>query len=149
VHRFFFHLRRGETVVVLDNEGAEFESLEEAYLESFAGARELWPELVLDRKDPRQYAFDIADCDGEVLMNLPFTEIVECCRRVGPASRGASPHASGAALNQRALVDAFENARKLSQKSAELCEQLSAARRALQELKQSAQSANVWSSAGQ
>src|SRR5215475_1482747 len=86
VQRFYLNLRRGEVSVAPDDDGAEFASIEEAYLESFKGAQELWPELLRNRQDPAQYAYDITDRDGAVLMELPFAEIVECCRRIGLTS---------------------------------------------------------------
>jgi hypothetical protein len=64
-------VRRGETSVAPDDEGADFASIEEAYLETFKGAQELWPELLRNRQDPRQYAFEITDRDGAVVMELP------------------------------------------------------------------------------
>ena len=101
MQRFYLHLRRGEMAVAPDDDGAEFASIEEAYLETFKGAQELWLELLRDRQDPRQYVYDITDGDGAVLMELPFAEIVESCRRVGPATMSA-PTKPSAALTKTA-----------------------------------------------
>jgi hypothetical protein len=137
VQRFFLNLRRGEVSVAPDGEGADFASIEEAYLESFKGAKELWPELLRNRQDPRQYAYDITDSDGTVLMELPFAEIVECCRRVGPASMSAPPKPGATALTNRAFVEALENAYNLNKKSADLRAQLHAARQSVIDLRES------------
>jgi hypothetical protein len=122
--------------VAPDDEGAEFASVEEAYLESFKGVQELWPELLRNRQDPRQYAYDITDREGAVLMELPFDEIVGCCRRVGPASISAPPKPWTAALIKRATLEALESAHNLNKKSADLCTQLHAARQSVSDLKE-------------
>jgi hypothetical protein len=132
--RFYFNLRRGEAP---DDEGAVFASIEDAYLETFKGAQELWPELLRNRQDPSQYAYEITDSDGAALMELPFAEIVECCRRVGLASTGAPPKPRIAALTKRAFVEALERAHSLNRKSADLCAQLHAARQAVSDLRES------------
>jgi hypothetical protein len=137
VQRFYFNLRRGEIIVAPDDEGADFASIEEAYLESFKGAKELWPELLRNRQDPRQYAYDITDKDGVVLMELPLAEIVECCRRVGPASTSAPPKPGIAALTKRAFLEALESAYNLNRKSADLRAQLHVARQSVSDLRES------------
>jgi len=137
VQRFYLNLRRGETAVAPDDDGAEFASIEEAYLESFRGAQELWPELLRNRHDPRQYAFEITDRDGAVLMELPFAEIVECCRRVGSASVSAPPKPTGAGLTKRAFLEASENAYNLNKRLADLSAQLRAATQSVSDLSES------------
>jgi hypothetical protein len=123
--------------VAPDDEGAVFASIEEAYLETFKGAQELWPELLRNRQDPSQYAYDITDGDGAVLMELPFAEVVECCRHVGPKSTSAPPKPGMAALTKRAFLEALESAYNLNKKSADLCAQLHAARQAVSDLRES------------
>jgi hypothetical protein len=137
VQRFYLNLRRGETSVAPDVDGAEFASIEDAYLESFKGAQELWPELLHNRRDPREYAYDITDSDGAVLMELPFAEIVECCRRIGLASTTALSKPTIAALAKRAFLEALENAYNLNKKSADLRAQLHAARQSVSDLRES------------
>jgi hypothetical protein len=136
VQRFFLNLRRGEVSVAPDDDGAEFASIEEAYLESFKGAQELWPELLRNRQDPRQYAYHITDSDGAVLMELPFAEIVECCRRIGLASMSPPPPGI-AALTKRAFLETLESAYNLNRKSAALGAQLHAARQSVSDLQES------------
>ena len=137
MQRFYLNLRRGETSVAPDDDGAEFASIEEAYLESFKGAQELWPELLRNRQDPRQYAYDLTDSDGAVLMELPFDEIVECCRRIGLASTTALSKPTIAALTKRAFLEALENAHNLNKKSADLRAQLLAAWQSVSDLRES------------
>jgi hypothetical protein len=143
VQRFYLNLRRADLTVASDDEGAGFASIEEAYLEAFKGARELWPELLRNRQDPRQYTYEITDRCGAVLMELPFAEIVECCRRIGPASVSAPPKTGAAkpgaaALTKRAFVEALKNAYNLNKKSTDLRAQLHAARQSMSDLKESA-----------
>jgi hypothetical protein len=137
VQRFYLNLRRGDLTVAPDDEGADFASIEEAYLESFKGAQELWPELLRNRQDPRQYTYEITDGCGAVLMELPFAEIVECCRRIGPASISAPPKAGAAGFTKRAS-EALENAYNLNKKSVDLRARLSAAMQSVMDLKESA-----------
>jgi hypothetical protein len=120
--------------VAPDDEGADFASVEEAYLETFKGAQELWPELLRDRQDPRQYVYDITDDDGAVLMELPFAEIVESCRHVGPATMSA-PTKPSAALTKTALLEALERAYNLNRKSVDLVAQMRAAQQSVSHLK--------------
>jgi hypothetical protein len=77
--RFYFHLR-GEEGVSRDTEGIDFESIDEAFLDAFRAATDLWRELLIARKDPRLHAFEITDAAGEVLIVLPFMEVLETAR---------------------------------------------------------------------
>jgi hypothetical protein len=137
VQRFYLNLRRGETSVAPDDEGADFASIEEAYLESFKGAQELWPELLRHRQDPRQYAFEITDRDGAVVMELPFAEIVDSCRRVGPMAVSAPPKSTSAALTKSALLEALESAHNLNRKSADLLAAMRAAQQSVTDVEKS------------
>jgi hypothetical protein len=73
--RFYFHFKRGEEVE-LDAEGLDFPSMEEAYLEAFRAAVELWGELLAKRQDPTTMAFEICDSAGNHLLTLPFSEVL-------------------------------------------------------------------------
>jgi len=140
VQRFYLNLRRGETLVAPDHEGAEFSSIEDAFLEVFRGARELWPEFLRNRRDPRQYAYQIADVDGAVLMEVPLVEILESCRPVRPAAATEPPKPKNAVLNKRNVSSAVENACKVNLQLAELAAGLRAARDSVTELRESTQS---------
>ena len=83
--RFYFHLRN-ETGLSRDTNGVEFPSLNEAYLDAFRAATDLWRELLLARRDPRVHAFEIADASGETLLVLPFVEVLDTARP--PRRRG-------------------------------------------------------------
>ena len=83
----------------LDEDGTEFGDLNLAYLDAFRAAQEIWAEYLKARRDPRECAFEITDAAGNVLMILPFTEVLESCRRQGTASR-RRPNADTAATHR-------------------------------------------------
>ena len=79
--RYYFNFRN-ERGLMPDPNGIEFENVEEAYLEAFAGAQEIWAEMLKERKDPRICSFEIADAAGILLIELPFAEILNDCTRM-------------------------------------------------------------------
>lgn len=81
---FYFNFR-DENELLPDANGIVFDSIEEAYLEAFQGAQQIWAEMLQKRKDPMRCAFEIADAAGRVLMVLPFSEVLETCTGNGPA----------------------------------------------------------------
>src|SRR5438477_11256290 len=76
--RFFFNYRERNDYTA-DDSGVVFEDFETAYLDAFNTAREMWQELMTQRKDPRTCSFEITDADGIVLALLPFAEVLETC----------------------------------------------------------------------
>jgi len=80
---FYFHFCDGETHD-RDDVGLGFASAEEAYLQAIATAREMWPGLLAARSDPLRCAFEITDDEDRVLFRLPFSELMEACRRPDP-----------------------------------------------------------------
>jgi hypothetical protein len=135
-----YHLNlAGPRTVVPDEEGAEFESLEHAYLEAFKGARDLWRELLLRRQDPRAFSFEITDVSGSPLMTVPLSEVLDTCRpaRAEPGLDPASPRAgvkpspsrAAVAMTYHEVVDSFG---RVQQKSAELREQVEMTRATLE-----------------
>lgn len=55
-------------------------SVEEAYVEATAAARDMWPELLTSLINPLFCAFEISDENGALLFRLPFAELIENCR---------------------------------------------------------------------
>ena len=80
---YYFHLRVGRQHYP-DHLGVDFENLESAYLDAFQAARDMWTELLRERKDPTTHRFEIANEDGQVLLTLPFTEVLEQSRKGSP-----------------------------------------------------------------
>jgi hypothetical protein len=77
--RFFFDFRKGAEQVA-DTEGTELADVEEAYLEAFKAAQEMWSDLLRQRFDPRRCYFDVRNHDGEMMFVLPFQEVVDSCK---------------------------------------------------------------------
>ena len=73
--RFFYDFFDGETWSE-DEVGLELASSEQAYLEAFAGARSMWPELIDGKRDPRACAFEIKGENGLELLRFDFTELL-------------------------------------------------------------------------
>lgn len=81
--QFYFHLR-DELGLHSDDLGTEFPDVETAYLEAFAGARDLWAEMLQERRDPRRSRFEVANAAGQPLFELLFTEVLETTVRGAP-----------------------------------------------------------------
>ena len=82
--RFYFNFRN-ESGLMPDFDGFECENIEEAYLEAFAGAQEMWTEMLKNRKDPRACSFEIVDKAGVLLVELPFAEVLNDCTIAKPS----------------------------------------------------------------
>ena len=98
---FFFHFCDGDSRS-RDELGLELDTAEQAYLEAFAAAKSMWPELLGARCNPLDCAFEVTDAHDALLFRLPFAELVEVCRppraprpefRSAPGDRG-DPRAS-------------------------------------------------------
>ena len=76
--RYFFHFRNGETLTP-DHHGIEFDSADAALSEACKAAIAMWSELLEQRSEPTQCAFEIADESGNALFVLPFAEVLERC----------------------------------------------------------------------
>jgi len=81
--RFFFDFLEADERT-LDPVGVEFAHVEQAYLEAFDGAEEMWAALLKQRRDPRRCRFEVRDGDRNLLFILPFQEVLDCCRDRGP-----------------------------------------------------------------
>ena len=84
--RFYFNYREQNEYAV-DDVGIEFDTLELAYLDAFNSAREMWPELMLLRVDPRTASFEILNEAGHLLAVISFGEALENCEIHTRASR--------------------------------------------------------------
>ncbi len=78
--RFYFHLR---TPAGRDNDdvGLELVGVEAAYLEACRSVPDMSAELVQAGANPARYAFDITDPGGNLLMEVPFPEVLDRGRR--------------------------------------------------------------------
>jgi hypothetical protein len=118
--QFYFHLKIGREWHS-DEIGLELPTVEAAYLEAFAGAQEMWSELLAERSDPTIYSFEISDEAGECLMRVPFTEVLDRARKP-PAPAG---HNSTTALMSKtaglsaALAEQIERTRRMLRETQE------------------------------
>jgi hypothetical protein len=76
--RFFFDFRQADDRVA-DTQGVELPDVEQAYLEVFTAAQEMWSELLKQRRDPRRCLFEVRSQDGDILFLFPLHEVVDCC----------------------------------------------------------------------
>uniref|UniRef100_UPI003F248AD0 DUF6894 family protein n=1 Tax=Rhizobium sp. F40D2 TaxID=3453141 RepID=UPI003F248AD0 len=60
----------------MDEEGAEFASLEEAYEDALEAAREILAEAIMTRQSIDGDSFEIASEDGTLLAIIPFTSVI-------------------------------------------------------------------------
>ena len=130
--RYYLHIRKGEVLECEDKDGAEFATLEDAYLEAFASAQELWNDLIRKHRDPRQFAFVISGADGVALTELPFGEILDSCHPVLPQPAGEA--VTRALAIKKTYLEAGNNARQIHRASAELYERLRSVHRTMSEL---------------
>jgi hypothetical protein len=76
--RYFFDFRQGNEICT-DREGIEFPGVEQAYLETYRAALDMWSDLLKQRRDPRRCAFEVRDEKRQLLFTLPLQEVVDSC----------------------------------------------------------------------
>jgi len=121
--RFFFDYRQGDTYC-RDTEGCSFATAEEAFLDAFEAAKDMWSELLGRREDPRRCSFEIRNEDGQVQYVLPFHEVLDSCRDVRRRAPG-----------QIIFHEAGRNALRAQRLVGELQHELMAARTTLKRAK--------------
>ena len=67
-----------------DAEGLPFDSLEAAYLSASQAAVDISIDMLRERKDPSGYRFEVRDSDGQVVLELPFSEVLRAGRTAKP-----------------------------------------------------------------
>lgn len=77
--RFFFDFRQGVDLAT-DHEGIEFPGMEEAYLDAYEAALDMWSELLRQRRDPTLCYFEVRNEARELLFTLPFSEVMDACK---------------------------------------------------------------------
>jgi hypothetical protein len=112
--RFFFNYRERNEYMA-DDAGVEFETFELAYLDAFNTAREMWPEIMSRRVDPRVCAFEILDSDRNLLAVLNFKELLENCDQYARVA----PHEIEGTF-ARVIETAHQTKQKLAEFQAEL-----------------------------
>ena len=82
--RFFFNLN-SQGNVSIDEVGTEFSSLESAYLDACKAILDIGLEKLRSRQDPAKDSFEIIDENRNVLMEVPFFEVLQ------PAATSITP----------------------------------------------------------
>ncbi|MHB2210787.1 DUF6894 family protein [Methylobacterium sp. CM6257] len=85
---FYFHLH-GPRGLERDDAGLELSGIEAAYLEAYRAVPAMSADLAQGKENPARYAFEIADASGNMLMEVPFTEVLDCGRKPVPPSTAA------------------------------------------------------------
>lgn len=111
-HFFFNYTSEGTTCV--DEVGTEFSSLEVAYLDTCKSALAIAFEKLRARQDPTTDSFEIIDEEKNVLMQVPFSEVL----RPAAVTRGST-------VMQKAVL-ALENCRRQAARSERLKDELRA-----------------------
>jgi hypothetical protein len=73
----FFHIRSGDQSLSLDEAGLDYPDAKTACREAMRAARGLEAVFVAQEEDPRDFALEIEDASGEVIVRLPFSEIFD------------------------------------------------------------------------
>ena len=81
--RFFFHIRCRDQSLSCDDLGLDFPDVETACAEAFRAARDLEGVFAVRGQDPRDYTVEVVNTSGELVFNLPFSEIFD--RQAGAA----------------------------------------------------------------
>jgi len=141
---FFFNLCTADGVD-RDDEGVDLPDIETAYLEAFHTATEMWIEAVRHRRDPSKHHFEITDARGQLLMTVPFNEVIAkrpVARPQSPARSETRDRQTASALprlpwpRQEPLPDIhaiFEQALAARRLGATVIDQIAVARERLQE----------------
>ena len=78
--RYYFHLRPADEIGD-DYLGTNLPNAEAAYLEACAAALEISFEMLRKRIDPAPHSFRVTDASGELLFEIPFSEVLHPGRR--------------------------------------------------------------------
>ncbi|MCJ2021769.1 hypothetical protein MKK84_30895 [Methylobacterium sp. E-065] len=94
---FYFHLRSPEGLN-RDDIGLEFPSMEAAYLEACHTVPEMSADIVRKKANPARHAFEITDDSGALLIEVPFTEVLDGRYRPVPPKETAQRQVAAATI---------------------------------------------------
>ena len=83
--QFFFDFCQ-DNERIPDGEGMEFADVEQAFLEAYEGAQEMWSDLLKRRQDPRRCRFEVRDANRQLLFIFPFQEVLDACQDRKPVA---------------------------------------------------------------
>jgi len=96
---FYFHLRT-PAGWERDDTGLDFVGLEAAYLDVCRTIPDMAADLVKRKRDPLRYAFEIADGAGQLLMEVPFSEVLASGHKPRQPIRPALPQKAQAEMER-------------------------------------------------
>jgi hypothetical protein len=85
---FYFHLR-GPKGLERDDVGLELACVEAAYLGACQAVPGMSADLAREETNPARYAFEITDARGNLLMDVPFTEVLDRGHKPAPPRSSA------------------------------------------------------------
>jgi hypothetical protein len=65
----------------LDTDGIEFPDIEAAYIDAYHSVIDIWAEARHEGRDLRRHRFEIRDATGNIVMELPFSEVLGAASR--------------------------------------------------------------------
>jgi hypothetical protein len=71
--RLYFHVRERGSFIE-DDQGADFESLEQAREEAIVSAREMMAERIITGRPINDVVFEISDESGKVMLSFPWDD---------------------------------------------------------------------------
>ena len=122
--RCYFNFRQGPSYSV-DEEGCDFDTVEDAYLAAVRASQDMWRELLIRREDPRDCAFEVRDARGNELFTLPFSEVLEACAH--------QPSSAPYPVHRSAIAHALENRRIAAKALSDFSSAMKSARATLHE----------------
>jgi hypothetical protein len=99
--RFYFHLR-GPAGRDDDDIGLDLAGMEAAYLEAYRAIPALSAELAYEKTCPTRYTFEITDAGGNLLMEVPFSEVLDRGRRPIPPTSASTFRKAAAEMERTA-----------------------------------------------
>jgi hypothetical protein len=107
--QYFFHLR-STAATQRDELGSEFSDLDAAYLDTCQAITGMAADLSNACCNAEPYVFDITDMEGKLLMEVPFTEML---------NRAEKPQKPALPSPERTVPPEVERARRLAVEIAE------------------------------
>ncbi|GJE41504.1 DUF6894 family protein [Methylobacterium soli] len=122
--RFHFHLQTPDGREQ-DEDGLKIADLETAYLDACRAIPDMAADMIRRGQQPMRFAFEIADAGGQILMEVPFSEILDKTRRPRQPAQAARKRRAQEEIarterlcaaieqNQRALSATLQTTREL------------------------------------
>ncbi|MBB2964453.1 DUF6894 family protein [Methylobacterium sp. R2-1] len=101
--RFFFHLRTPDGFDQ-DDVGLDLAGVECAYLEAYAAVPAISADLLREKANPYRHTLEIMDASGNLLMELPFSEVLEERRQPSPPDQRRRWHEAQAEMERTACL---------------------------------------------